>query len=160
MSATQSHVDSLMGMGYKAEATIGMIMDMPEKEKAVERDDVGIMRRAFLESYLEAMGNPSTEQDVDALLVDVALAACGHHFGIIGQCSPFGRELGPLKRFKEQVAALLASEAEQTRFRESGPEGWFALQGYDQLINDEVGEGIVEAFKFFARVAAARPCAK
>ena len=39
------------------------------------------MRRAFLESYLDAMGDASTKQDVDALLIDVTLAACGHHFG-------------------------------------------------------------------------------
>merc|ERR1712113_1056663 len=84
--------------------------DMPEKEKVVQRDDVGAMRHAFLESYLQAMGDPATNRDVEALLVDVTLAACGHHFGPIGQNSPAGRELEPLKRFKQQAARLLASE--------------------------------------------------
>eukprot|EP00928_Gymnodinium_smaydae_P056790 TRINITY_DN40117_c0_g1_i1.p1 TRINITY_DN40117_c0_g1~~TRINITY_DN40117_c0_g1_i1.p1 ORF type:complete len:397 (+),score=44.25 TRINITY_DN40117_c0_g1_i1:164-1354(+) len=131
--------------------------DPPMNEKVTERDDVGAMRRAFLESYLEAMGDPSTKQDVDALLVDTALAACGHHFGIVGEHSVFGRNLDPdaisgLKRFKEQAAALLASDAEQARFHESGPEGWFALQGYDKLIKAECSSGVVEAFRFFSRI--------
>jgi len=130
--------------------------DMPEKEKVVKREDVGLMRRAFLEGYLEAMGDPFSEQDIDALLVDVMLAACGHHFGPIGQNTPFGRNLEPLKKFKDQAAALLVSDAEQARFKKEGPEGWLALQGYDELIKVEVGEGIIEAFKFFARIVAAR----
>lgn len=128
-----------------------------ETEKAAYTyvDDVTAMRRAFLKAYLQAMGDASTKQDVDRLLVDVMLAACGHHFGPIGQCSPLGRELGPLQRFKEQAAALLASEAEQIRFDEAGPEGWLALQGYGDLLRSEVDEHVVEAFKFFQRIIAA-----
>merc|ERR1712232_524911 len=103
------------------------------------------------------MGDPSTKQDVEALLVDTCLAACGHHFGIVGEHSVFGRDDGPeaisgLRRFKEQVAALLASDAEQTRFHESGPERWFASQGYDKLIKAKSSEGVIDAFRFFSRI--------
>jgi hypothetical protein len=60
--------------------------DPPMREKTAEREkDVSAMRRAFLQSYLEAMGDSSTKEDVDALLVDTCLAACGHHFGIVGE---------------------------------------------------------------------------
>jgi len=138
--------------------------DQPTKQ--VERDDVGVMRRAFLESYLEAMGYPSTEQDVDALLIDSMLAACGHHFGPMGEHSPLGREGGEaiqgLKRFKEQAAALQASPDEQKRFHESGPEGWLASKGYDKLLATQTAareakgwDGLGKAFKFFDRIVQA-----
>ena len=128
-----------------------------------ERPDVGAMRRSFLESYLHAMGDASSKEDVDALLIDTCLAACGHHFGIAGQHSPiFDYKLDPeaisgLTRFKEHAAELLASDAEQHRFHEAGPEGWFALKGYGKLIKTKSSEGVIDAFRFFSRIAELDP---
>ena len=133
---------------------------MREKDPPMsERPDVGAMRRSFLEAYLHAMGDASSKEDVNALLIDTCLAACGHHFGIAGQHSPiFDYNLDPeaisgLTRFKEHAAELLASDAEQHRFHEVGPEGWFALKGYGKLIKTNSSEGVLDAFRFFSRIA-------
>jgi len=140
--------------------------DSPMREKdppMSERPDVGAMRRSFLESYLHAMGDASSKEDVDALLIDTCLAACGHHFGIAGQHSPIfdyklDREaISGLTRFKEHAAELLASDAEQHRFHEAGPEGWFALKGYGKLIKTKSSEGVIDAFRFFSRIAELDP---
>ena len=131
------------------------------REKIAEREkDVSAMRRAFLQSYLEAMGDSATKEDVDALLVDTCLAACGHHFGIVGEHSVFGR--GPeaipnIKDFKKLISELQASDAEQTRFHELGPEGWFTMQGYDKLIKSQSSEEVIDAFRFFSRIADSEP---
>ena len=106
------------------------------------------------------MGDSSTKEDVDALLVDTCLAACGHHFGIVGEHSVFGR--GPeaipkVKDFKKLMSELQASDAEQTRFHELGPEGWFAMQGYAKLIKSESSEGVIDAFRFFSRIVESEP---
>jgi len=140
--------------------------DWPMKQ--VERDGVEVMRRAFLESYLEAMGDPSTEQDVDALLIDTMLAACGHHFGPVGEHCPLFKYGNPegaearaeaiegLKRFKEQAAALQSSPDEQAIFRERGPEGWMASKGYDRLLAPMYPD-FSGNFKFFDRIVKLGP---
>jgi len=100
------------------------------------QDDNDTMRRAFLKSYLEAMGAPSTKQDIDALLIDVTLAACYHHFGPVGICSEWYRDLEALANFKQHAAELIGSEAEQATFHQVGPEAWLAGIGCDQVCKE------------------------
>lgn len=122
--------------------------DMPLKDKGIPRDDVGAMRRAFLASYLEAMEQPSTDEDVDALLIDITLAACGHHFGLF---KPWSCELTALTKFKQLAEQLLSSQDEQKRFRERGPEGWFADKGYDKCSSCQ-DKDLLPHFKFLDRI--------
>merc|ERR1712203_1120889 len=91
------------------------------------------------------------------------LAACGHHFGPVGQHCPlfrYGKPEGAeeraeaiegLKRFKEQAVALQASSDEQAIFRERGPEGWMVSQGYDKLLAPMYPD-FSGNFKFFDRI--------
>lgn len=122
--------------------------DMPLKDKDITRDDIGAMRRAFLTSYLEAMGQPSTDQDVDALLIDITLAACGHHFGLF---KPWSCELEALTKFKKHAEQLLSSQDEQRSFRERGPEGWLADKGYDKCSSCQEKD-LLPHFKFLDRI--------
>ena len=92
--------------------------------------------------------------------IQTCLAACGHHFGIVGEHSVFGR--GPeaipkVKEFKKLISELQASDAGQTRFHELGPEGWFAMLGYDKLIKSESSEEVIDAFRFFPRIVESEP---
>eukprot|EP00392_Amoebophrya_sp_AT5.2_P012903 g13010.t1 len=123
--------------------------DMPVAHRTLQRDDVNEMRRTFLASYLEHVQGDSTtsgsadlpkitKSDVDRLLVDAFLGACGHHFGPLSHFSPLGGNLNLLKQFKTDAKHLCENEAEQKRFHEIGPEQWLAEKEYikEQLIDD------------------------
>ena len=73
-----------------------------------QRDPPDEMRRAFLEAYLTAMGDPATNEDVDLLLADVAVASLTNAYGPL---SPFtnGSKSVIFRKFKAAVAELLIS---------------------------------------------------
>lgn len=125
--------------------------DMPLKDVGIARDPPDAMRRAFLQSYLEATGEPSGERDVDALLIDACLGACGHHFGPCG-LPQLGGDMEALARFRQHASELLRSESEQAMFHERGPEGWFAHRGYLQHL-----QHVHPWSKFLGRIMAAEP---
>ena len=125
--------------------------DMPLKDVGIARDPPDAMRRAFLQSYLEATGEPSGERDVDALLIDACLGACGHHFGPCGLPQLWG-DMEALARFRQHASELLRSESEQAMFHERGPEGWFAQRGYLQHL-----QHVHPWSKFLGRIMAAEP---
>jgi hypothetical protein len=129
--------------------------DMPLKDVGIARDPPDAMRRAFLQSYLEATGEPSGERDVDALLIDACLGACGHHFGPCG-LPQLGGDMEALARFRQHASELLRSESEQAMFHERGPEGWFAQRGYVQHLQ-HVHPDNIAFFKFLGRIMAAEP---
>ena len=89
-------------------------------EQEEQRDAPEEMRRAFLEAYLIAMGDPATKEDVDALLIDTALARLTHHFG---ELSPFKGGIKNMSTYRAAAAKLLASAEEQEQFLQNGGEG-------------------------------------
>ena len=115
-----THVSSAV---YDLAYTLNVYLFYPQvtPEQHAQRDPPVEMEKAFLESYLTAMGDPATKEDVDALMVDVRLARMTHHFG---ELTPY-KWKNKWKNFKSAMAELLASaEAQELFLQESGAQRW------------------------------------